>query len=348
MSSPSAAPVGLIANPASGKDVRRLVAHATTVDNQGKVGIVRRAMAGLAAMGVRRVLAMPDTYHMAERAQVGLGRMGADRLEIELLDMAVTDQSRDSTRAARLMREAGCACIIVLGGDGTSRVVSAGSGDVPLLPISTGTNNVLPVFVEGTVAGLAAGAIAAGKVPRERAAYQHKWIEVRVDGEPRDRALVDVAALAGQFVGARAIWSVVDLRQLVVTRADASSIGISAIAAAVRPIGRDDPAGLELTLGAGACQVLAAVAPGLIESVGITGGRLLAVGQTIPAHAERPLVLALDGEREIVLGAGQEASYTLRQDGPWIVDVASVMETLAAAGSMRCGQDLLDPDKETS
>ncbi len=348
MSEPSVAPVGLIANPASGKDVRRLVAHATTVDNQGKVGIVRRAMVGLAAMGVRRVLAMPDAYHMAERAQVGLGRMGADRLEIELLDMAVTDQSGDSKRAANLMRQAGCACIIVLGGDGTSRVVSAGAGDVPLLPISTGTNNVLPVFVEGTVAGLAAGAIATGRVARERATYQHKWIEVTVDGEPRDRALVDVAALAGQFVGARAIWSVADLRQLVVTRADAASIGISAIAAAVRPIGRGDPVGLELTLGPGACQVRAAVAPGLIEEVSIAGGRLLSMGQTIPAHDERPLVLALDGEREIVLGAGQQASYTLRQDGPWIVDVTSVMETLAAEGSMRCGQDLLEHCREAS
>ena len=46
--------VGIIANPASGKDIRRLVAHATTIDNQGKVSIVRCALVGLGAAGVDR------------------------------------------------------------------------------------------------------------------------------------------------------------------------------------------------------------------------------------------------------------------------------------------------------
>lgn len=348
MSEPVVAPVGLIANPVSGKDIRRLVAHATTVDNQGKVGIIRRALAGLAAMGVHQVLAMPDAYHMAERAQVGLGRMATTPIAIELLDMVVTDQSADSMLAARLMREAGCACIIVLGGDGTARVASGGAGEVPLLPISTGTNNVLPSFIEGTVAGMAAGALACGLVTRAQAAYRHKWIEVSVDGQPQDRALVDVAALVGRFVGARAIWSVADLRQLVVTRADAASIGISAIAAAVCPIRPDDAMGLELVLGPGPCSVRAAVAPGLIESISVARARVLRVGEMAVAHSERPLVLALDGEREIVLGADQEASFTLRQDGPWIVDVMRVMEALAAEGRMRCGQDLLEQHGEAS
>jgi predicted polyphosphate/ATP-dependent NAD kinase len=288
---------------------------------------------------------MPDAYHMVERAQMGLGRLGTTLPAIELLDMAVTDQSVDSTQAASLMREAGCACIIVLGGDGTVRVASGGAGGVPLLTISTGTNNVLPSFVEGTVAGLAAGALARDLLPRERATYRHKWIEIAVDGYAQDRALVDVAALAGQFVGARAIWGVADLRQLIVTRADAASIGISAIAAAICPVGAQDPYGLELTLGPGPCSVQAAVAPGLIERVTIAGARLLSLGESIVVHGERPLVIALDGEREIVLGTGQVATFTLRQDGPWIVDVARVMEALAADGRMRCGQDLLCEEK---
>ncbi len=346
MSERHSAPVGLIANPASGKDVRRLVAHATTVDNQGKVGIIRRALVGLAAMGVSRVLAMPDAYHMAERAQIGLGRMSTTPPEIEILDMPVTDQSADSTHAARLMRDAGCACILVLGGDGTSRVVSKGAGDVPLLPISTGTNNVLPMFVEGTVAGLAAGALAQGVVPREQGAYRHKWIEVSVNGQPADRALVDVAALAGQFVGSRAIWNVEDLRQLVVTRADAASIGISAIAAAVHPIGPADPYGLELIVGAGPCGVEAAVAPGLIQEVSIADARVLNTGETALVHGDRPLVLALDGEREIVLGAKDTATFTLRNDGPWIVNVARVMDAVAAEGRMRCGRNLLEQEEK--
>lgn len=34
--------IGIIANPASGKDIRRLVSYATTIDNQEKVNIVKR------------------------------------------------------------------------------------------------------------------------------------------------------------------------------------------------------------------------------------------------------------------------------------------------------------------
>ena len=43
--------IGIIANPASGKDVRRLVARASVFDNQEKRAIVRRALMGMAAAG---------------------------------------------------------------------------------------------------------------------------------------------------------------------------------------------------------------------------------------------------------------------------------------------------------
>ncbi|WP_222927512.1 hypothetical protein [Biomaibacter acetigenes] len=35
--------IGIIANPASGKDIRRLVAHATIIDNNEKVNIVKES-----------------------------------------------------------------------------------------------------------------------------------------------------------------------------------------------------------------------------------------------------------------------------------------------------------------
>ena len=54
------AAVGIIANPASGKDIRRLVAHATVCDNMEKVNLLRRILLGLQAAGVDRVLIMPD------------------------------------------------------------------------------------------------------------------------------------------------------------------------------------------------------------------------------------------------------------------------------------------------
>ena len=42
--------IGIIANPSSGKDIRRLVADADGIDNQHKANIVRRVLRGIAAI----------------------------------------------------------------------------------------------------------------------------------------------------------------------------------------------------------------------------------------------------------------------------------------------------------
>ncbi len=304
------------------------MAHATTVDNQEKVSIIQRALVGLGASGVARVLVMPDTYHLGERALRDIRGHGP-LPQIELLDMPVAGDAADSEEAARRLAAAGAGCIIVLGGDGTARAVSKGCGAVPLLPISTGTNNVLPTFVEGTVAGLAAGALAAGLVDAEAVSYRHKWLEVRVEGEPRDRALVDVAVLRGQFLGARAVWQGEDIRQVIVTRAHPASIGISAVAGMVRPVSVEEPAGLALTLSADAHRrVRAALGPGLMVEVGVAAIRPLQLREAVAIAAEEPLVLALDGEREVTLRPGDRAAVVLRGDGPRIVSAPRTMERI--------------------
>ena len=43
--------IGIIANPSSGKDIRRLTARASVFDNREKAAIVRRAVAGAMAAG---------------------------------------------------------------------------------------------------------------------------------------------------------------------------------------------------------------------------------------------------------------------------------------------------------
>ena len=45
-----------------------------------------------------------------------------------------------------------------------------------------------------------------------------------------------------------------------------------------------------------------------------------------------PCVLALDGEREIVLEKGQKASIRLSLDGPKVVDIPAVMSQAAQKG----------------
>ncbi|NLG29397.1 MAG: ATP-NAD kinase, partial [Chloroflexi bacterium] len=128
--------IGIIANPASGKDIRRLVAHATTFDNQSKIGLMRCALIGMAALGVDQVLIMPDSQRLGERTLDGLRHSGDHIPPASVLEMAVTDQAVDSERAAGLLRAAGARCILVLGGDGTARAVSKEAGEVPLLAVS--------------------------------------------------------------------------------------------------------------------------------------------------------------------------------------------------------------------
>jgi len=156
------ATVGVIANPASGKDIRRLVAYGSVFDNEQKVGIVRRVLLGLRAAEVEDVVYMPDYYGIVPRAWEGLSVGDRRSLDIRCLAMSVTGGPADSRLAATLMAELGVSCLVTVGGDGTNRMVAKGCRDVPLLPISTGTNNVFPLMMEGTVAGLVAGLVARG------------------------------------------------------------------------------------------------------------------------------------------------------------------------------------------
>ena len=135
----------------------------------------------------------------------------------------------------------------------------------------------------------------------------------------------------GQFVGSRAIWGIDDLRQVVVTRADPASIGISAIAAVVRPTSVEEPVGVALTLGREGRRMLAAIGPGLLAELHVTTVRTIALDETVAVVGERPLILALDGEREVVLYEGDTATLTLRDDGPWIISPHRVMQEMVTA-----------------
>ena len=104
----------------------------------------------------------------------------------------------DSTKAARLMVDAGVGCIFVLGGDGTSRAVAKGNAVVPILPLSTGTNNVFPYMIEATVAGLAGGILTSGQISLEEGCFRSPVLEV-LDAANNlvDIALVDAAVHTG-------------------------------------------------------------------------------------------------------------------------------------------------------
>src|SRR5262249_9729780 len=139
---------------------------------------------------------------------------------------------------------------VVLGGDGTHRIVAKACGDTPLVALSTGTNNAFPEMREATIAGLAAG-LFTDQIVREPA--------LRVGD---DLALVDVAVSNQTFVGGRALCRADSLPELFVTRAAPGAVGLSAIA------GQLAPGPLHVTLGPGT-RVMAAIAPGLIVPVDV-------------------------------------------------------------------------------
>src|SRR5205814_132640 len=93
---------------------------------------------------------LPNPQKIMEAALAGID--GGLRILPRFLEMSIYDEPADSTRAAKLMHEQGIACAIVIGGDGTNRVVTKGCGPMPLVPLSTGTNNAFPRFLESTLA----------------------------------------------------------------------------------------------------------------------------------------------------------------------------------------------------
>jgi predicted polyphosphate/ATP-dependent NAD kinase len=312
--------VGIIANPVSGKDIRRLVAHGSVFDNQEKVRMVRRMLLGLDRVGVTQVVYMPDYYAIVERARKGHHLA----LEIRAVAMSMDNSQEDSTRAARLMDASHAACLIVLGGDGTCRAVAKGSTRVPLVPVSTGTNNVFPYMIEASVAGLAAGLIAAGRVPVNACTFRSGCLEVVMDGIVQDMALVDVAVCRDSFIASRAIWNLEKVTQIFLTRCQPDSIGLSAIGGQLRTILPDQGEGLHLCLGGEKQRVTAAIAPGLFPSIAVESAALMRVGEEI-AVVDAPCVLALDGEREVEVPRGSRVSIRLSGAGPLVVNPRAAM-----------------------
>ena len=328
--------VGVVANPASGRDVRRLVTGASVFDNAEKGAMVHRLMAGLGAAGVDRVVMMPAGSGVSSSLQRHLsgrtGQLADQRLpELEVLDMVLREDARDSVAAVAAMAALPVAAIVVLGGDGTHRVVAGHCGDIPLCALSTGTNNAFPELREATVAGVATGLVATGRLTGDGLLRRDKRLEVSLNGgATRDGALVDVAVTAERWVGSRALWRPGALTEAVVAFASPSAVGLSAVAAAVSPVARGAPFGLHLRLAPpeqAPTVVTVPLAPGLVIEVGVVDARRVAAGEVV-ALAPMAGCLALDGERELELGPSDRVTVLLAE-GPLVIDVDAVLALAA-------------------
>jgi predicted polyphosphate/ATP-dependent NAD kinase len=337
---PGATTVGVIANPASGRDIRRLVSGASVFDNGEKGNMVYRVMVGLGAVGVEHVLMMPAAsglYDSLERTlrAAASAEENLPMPELELVEMTVRHTVRDTVDALAEMERRGVAAVVVLGGDGTNRIVARHcAADLPLCALSTGTNNAFPEMREATVAGIATGLVATGQVGDE-ALRREKILRVALNGDGgKDCALVDVALNSERFVGARALWRPRSISEVVVSSARPDSIGLSSVAGLLDPTPREAPHGIHVIFAPpeDAETVLTVpLAPGLVVPVGIEGVSRIGPGETVELT---PTVgsVALDGEREIEIDSKDAVEVSLDPDGPLTIDVGAAMREAARHG----------------
>jgi predicted polyphosphate/ATP-dependent NAD kinase len=317
--------VGLVANPASGKDIRRLAGKASVFDNREKLAIVRRAVIGAIAAGARRFVYMSDSHGIVKQA---IAETTIPRgVRFEALPSSGTASAMDTIVAAEQMAQKDCAVVLVLGGDGTNRAFVRGWRDATLVSLSTGTNNVFPVMAEATVAGMALGLIAAGKVASRLVATQAKVIDVDIEAEEQDIALIDAVITRDAFIGAKALLDPSQLKEALLCRAEPAAVGITSLGGLVRPVSDKDDFGLHLTFTKGGRQLLAPMGPGMFAKVEIGKTRLVKFDQAVKAQG--PFVIALDGERERVIAPGQRIEMRISRRGPWVVDLAATLQRAA-------------------
>ena len=316
--------VAIIANPMSGRDVRRLAARATSMTHEVKRDLVARIATGLDAMGVDEIMILKEPF----RVSSGALELMPLRARVRLLDVGVTNTAADTVAAVRAARAAGCDVIVSLGGDGTNRIIARTWPDAPLVPLSTGTNNVFPVMVEATSAGVAAGLIANGSLAPHEAADRCKLVHVQA-AQWNDIGVIDAVLLRDDHTGNLLPFDPERIAALVLARAEPAAVGMSPIGGYLDPVGFADECGLALRCGSGRALHVP-ISPGLFRTVHVSSCERLAFGEQFAFVG--PGVVALDGDREHSLAAGETVSVSVRRDGPLVVDVVRCIRLAAERG----------------
>jgi predicted polyphosphate/ATP-dependent NAD kinase len=322
--------VGIIANPVSARDIRRIISHAGNMPISDRANVILRLMAGMAATGVSNVVMMPEKSGICGYLNRDLKRATKQGKtcfpDLDILDMPVTGKAVDSSLAANIMSKMGVAAIVVLGGDGTHRVVVRECGNIPIASVSTGTNNAFPEMREPTITGLAVGLAVSSKIPPSVAFRPNKRLDVQVN-DRQEMALVDVAIVRERYIGARAIWRTDSFKELFVTFGEPGGIGMSSIAGLLAPVTRAEPHGLHIIfspLDKASFTVNAPIAPGLMAPVGIDRVNDLKFDQPVSITASAGS-LALDGEREISFSEKDQIFVVLREAAFKTIDVSACM-----------------------
>jgi len=317
------ASIGVVANPASGKDVRRLAARASVFDNREKAAIVTRAITGAVNAGARSFAYLDDSHNIAASAMQILPTC----CNVQKVDSVKTASSLDTTRGAEALSKLDCIATMILGGDGTSRAFVKGWRDAVLLPVSTGTNNVFPRFAEATVAGAALGVLASGGVQLEEVVVPVKIIDIEIEDEEPDIALIDAVVTSDRFVGSRALLDASVIRKILLTRAEPAAVGMTSVGGLLLPVTGEEDSGLLLDTGKAGTKVNVPIAPGMFQTITIASVNKVLFDQRVSVVG--PCVLAFDGERERVIKPGQKVSMSVSRRGPGVLNIEKTMQLAA-------------------
>lgn len=314
------------------------------MDNYAKRRTAECVIGGLSvAADPPSVEVMPDKAGIASHAI----EEAPPEIAVDQVDMSIEESAADTRRAAAHFRDS-ADVVVVLGGDGTSRDTALELGDVPLVSVSTGTNNVVPTPVDGTIAGAAAAVIATNMVDTDAVTYRHGRIDVEADdvtGEKQLSGLATIGITDRPFVGTRAIIDPSELLGGVVSRAHPAEIGLTSVAGSVEPLAPDAPGGVALRLGdpdETPRSVRSVLAPGMTTTVGLESYEPL--GWDEPAIFEvQDGVIGADGERELEL-IDATVTMTPTANGPRLVDVEATLRTAPEAGSLINDRTLTEDD----
>ena len=326
--------VGVIVNARAGKDLRRLVAHAAAPNDATRIADLRRIISGARNSGAESIVVAADAHGLVERAVAGIDG------PVELLDIGPDGTANDTVRAAQHMRDNGVGAVVVSGGDGTHRDVARGWRDAPIVARAAGTNNAFPQAVDPTIAGIAAGLVVSTDQPLEDfTAYRALVIDIEVEGEAHDIALVNVAVVRDDVAGSGSLWRIDGVDEVFAAIAEPWTIGPSSLAGVVAPTSRSDERGVLLDLDAEAPQrITAPLAPGHFVDAGLRSVSVVESGQ--PVAVRGPARFAVDGELAGSLRSDEWASMTIRNDGPHVIDIRRTFSI-----AVRQGRFYTDPSR---
>lgn len=326
--------IGIIVNPNSGKDIRRLSSHSLTIGNNEKANLVERLVLGAQRLGVNQVYFMPDDYHIGTSIKNRLIENAELKCDIKILDFKHKGNEEDTLLAAKLYNEIKVNCIIILGGDGTSRLVATTKTSIPLISVSTGTNNVYPKFSEGTILGMAAAALCEYGINKEYI-RRDKIIEVYKNGTVVNYALIDVAISTDKHTGARAIDKFSDIDELIVSRCSPASIGYSSILGVQSLALPEDPFGYRGKIfqrEKGNRRIIAPFSAGNMVDIWMDKPIKMDLNYTYVYKPSWAGTIALDGEKTVSFKEDDILGFTIRKNGPFQLDVDKILQYAASKG----------------